>query len=222
MSGAAERLKESRERAGYASAKLAAEAMGISVATYIQHENGTRGYPAVKAQRYARFFRVTPEWLLYGIDRGTTTPITLGPQLYVKGDVAAGVWREAWEVEPDEWATFTGRADISAPIRARFGLRIVGESMNEIYPPGSIIECVAHAGGDPIPNGKRVIVQRIRYDGAIETTVKEYVRDDAGVEWLVPRTTNPSLQQPIRCDQPGDDIERIEIIAQVVASIRPE
>lgn len=66
MSDIASRLKAARERAGYESAKLAAEAMGVSPSTYIQHENGTRGYPRNRAERYARFFRVTPEWLLYG------------------------------------------------------------------------------------------------------------------------------------------------------------
>ena len=66
MSDIASRLKAARERAGYESAKLAAEAMGVSPSTYIQHENGTRGYPRDRAERYARFFRVTPEWLLYG------------------------------------------------------------------------------------------------------------------------------------------------------------
>lgn len=70
MSEMSERLKAAREAAGYETAKLAAEAMGASVATYIQHENGTRNYPQEKAKKYARFFRTTPEWLLYGRGKG--------------------------------------------------------------------------------------------------------------------------------------------------------
>ena len=66
MADQASRLRAARERAGYDSAKMAAEAMGCSASTYIQHENGTRGYPKDRAERYARFFRVTPQWLLYG------------------------------------------------------------------------------------------------------------------------------------------------------------
>jgi DNA-binding XRE family transcriptional regulator len=61
MSDASERLKQAREKSGYHSAKAAAEAMGVAVPTYIQHENGTRGFPAERAARYARFFRVKPE-----------------------------------------------------------------------------------------------------------------------------------------------------------------
>jgi transcriptional regulator with XRE-family HTH domain len=60
------RLRIAREKAGYAHAKDAAEAMGVPVATYIQNENGARGISAQKATRYARFFRTTPEWILYG------------------------------------------------------------------------------------------------------------------------------------------------------------
>lgn len=40
--------------------------MDLSYDTYAQHESGIRGYPARKAEIYARRFRVSPEWLLYG------------------------------------------------------------------------------------------------------------------------------------------------------------
>lgn len=223
MTSAGERLREARERSGYPSAKEAAEAMGIPVATYIQHENGIRGFPADRADRYGKFFRVAPEWLLYGRQKSENEFTTLGPRLFVKGEVAAGVWREAWEMEPDEWEVFTGRADVKAPIRERFGLRVAGDSMNEVYPPGSVIECVAYDGEELIPNGKRVVVQRVRSDNTIETTVKELRRDSDGVEWFVPRSTNPAFQRPFRCDQPDDpEVVRVEIIGVVVASIRPE
>jgi SOS-response transcriptional repressor LexA len=222
MSDASERLKQAREKSSYHSAKSAAEAMGVAVATYIQHENGTRGFPAARAERYARFFRVTPEWLLYGKNGTSTQPVELGPRLFVKGEVAAGVWKEAWEVAEDEWAMFTGRADVKTPLRQRFGLRVVGESMNEIYPPGTIIECVAYSGDAPIESGKRVVVVRTKLNGSVEATVKELVRDETGAEWLVPRSTNPSYQA-FRGDQPeSPDIASIEIVGIVVSSIRPE
>lgn len=40
--------------------------MGIPRGTYSQHENGIRGVPKDSAMRYARFFKTTPEWILYG------------------------------------------------------------------------------------------------------------------------------------------------------------
>lgn len=195
--------------------------MGVSRATYAQHENGIRGYPASRAERYGRFFRVAPEWLLYGRQKSEVVT-ALGPQLFVKGEVQAGVWKEAWEYDADEWEVFTGRADVSASMRSRYGLRIVGESMNEVYPPGSIVECVAYEGDDELPSGRRVVVQRTRFDGQIETTVKELVRGEDGAEWLVPRSTNPAFQA-FRGDQPDSpDIASVEIIAVVIGSYRPE
>ena len=131
------------------------------------------------------------------------------------------MFKEAWEIDPDQWEVFTGRADVAAPIRERFGLRVVGDSMDIIYPPGSILECVRYSGQD-ITSGKRVIVQRVRDDDRVETTVKEYIVDAAGVPWLVPRSSNPALQAPIRADKPEPGIVTVEIFAIVVASIRPE
>jgi SOS-response transcriptional repressor LexA len=222
MGEVAKRLKEARERAGYTSAKSAAEAMGVPVATYIQHENGARGIPADRAARYGRFFRVAPEWLLYGKQKDLADSVSLGPRLHVKGEVAAGVWREAWELEPDEWEVFTGRADIAASPRERFGLRVAGDSMNEIYPPGTIIECVAYTGDESIPDGKRVVVIRERLDGSVEATVKELKRDPEGRIWLRPRSTNPMFQA-FPADTPDDPgIVKIEIVGIVVSSIRPE
>lgn len=223
MDNASERLKAAREKSGYSSAKMAAEAMGVSVATYVQHENGTRGYPVAKAERYAKFFRVTPEWLLYGRSKGEDiSPAQLGPLIFIQGSVAAGVFKERMEIAEEDWETFTGSPDVKAPISNRFGLRVEGRSMDLLYPPGTVIECVRYWGNEPIPNGKRVIVQRTHEDGRIETTVKEYAKDESGTEWLVPRSSLPEFQTPFRCDQPEPGIARIEIVAVVVASIRYE
>ena len=59
------RLQIARELAGYETATDAAKAMGVSLPTYMGHENGSRGFRA-KAERYAKFFRVSYEWLMTG------------------------------------------------------------------------------------------------------------------------------------------------------------
>lgn len=221
MEKPADRLKRARSDAGYANAKEAAEAMGISVPTYIQHENGTRGFPATKAEKYARFFRVTPEFLLYGKRSAKPSAPGLGPTLFIKGSVSAGVWHEADHRDESEWQTFTGAPDVDAPLKDRFGVIVEGDSMDLLYPPGTILECVKNWGDKDIPSGKRVIVQRKRVDDGYETTVKEYVQRDNGECWLVPRSSNPA-HQAFRCDQPEPGIAYVQIIAVVVASIRYE
>lgn len=61
-----DRLKQARLSAGYGTAREAAAALGIAESTYTQHENGLRGFPASRAPTYARKFKVSEEWLLYG------------------------------------------------------------------------------------------------------------------------------------------------------------
>jgi phage repressor protein C with HTH and peptisase S24 domain len=63
------RLQLARERAGYTSAIQAANAMGIAYPTYAAHENGMRGFSRT-AERYARFFKVSIDWLLTGRGAG--------------------------------------------------------------------------------------------------------------------------------------------------------
>ena len=69
MDSPSNRLKKAREVAGFESAPAAARALGVNVTTYAHHENGTRGFKKDSAQQYARRFKVSAEWLLFG--RGT-------------------------------------------------------------------------------------------------------------------------------------------------------
>lgn len=69
-----ERLKQARIEAGFETAVDAADAMSIPRSTYIGHENGNRGFPAGRAPQYARRFKVSEQWLLYG--KGGEAPAT--------------------------------------------------------------------------------------------------------------------------------------------------
>ena len=88
-----ERLKKAREKAGYASARAAAEALGMKESTYMGHENGHRGFPAKQAPKYARKFKVTEEWLLFG--KGATDDADPLPS----AEVLEQMVREALETE---------------------------------------------------------------------------------------------------------------------------
>jgi hypothetical protein len=67
MAVESERLREARELAGYDSAAQAARELGMEYPTYVGHENGSRGYDKDEARVYARKFKVSLWWLLYGI-----------------------------------------------------------------------------------------------------------------------------------------------------------
>lgn len=158
-----------------------------------------------------------------GLLDGDIVSTANGPTLYIKGEVAAGVWREALELDRDDWEPYQGGTHFEAPADARFGLRVVGESMNEVYPPGTILDCVAtiHADWREYRSGQRVIVVRKRWSGEIEATVKELMLDGEN-KWLLPKSRNPAFQTPILITGPDDEIEETRIIAIVKGSYRPE
>lgn len=117
MGSEGDRLRRARTAAGYTTAKDAADAMGVAVSTYIQHENGSRGFPAKRADRYARFFRTSPEWLLYG--RGDAPAPGSSPGVvplvgYVGAGDAAHFYATAddpnEDVDAPEWANENTRA----------------------------------------------------------------------------------------------------------------
>lgn len=212
--GYLDRLSKLRKAKGLTQALLA-ERMGVEQPTIQRWEKGKREPNLGQLIELAGILGVEPSAL---IDPNIATAI--GPRLYVKGDVAAGVWTSALEKPEDEWQSFTGRADVAADLQHRFGLRVVGDSMNEIYPPGTIVECVSVFGrAEPEP-GKRVVVVRTNESNEIEATVKELLEQD-GELWLIPRSTNP-IHTPIKVSDPGEGIVEVRIAAVVVASVRPE
>lgn len=137
----------------------------------------------------------------------------------VIGRVQAGEWIEAWEYPPED------QFEISVPPHRnyqglkRFGLEVVGPSMNQVYPEGTVILCVRIEDLGREPNDKeRVVVERKRSDGLVEVTVKEWLRDSkTGVVWLWPRSDDPQFTQPFRLPVPedGNGIEEIKVIAVV-------
>lgn len=131
----ADRLKHARIAAGYTSASDAAEALGVALATYTQHENGRRGIPRDRAPLYARRFKVAEEWLLYG--KGAENilsgaePVT---QVPLMGKVPGGNWREAVR-DQQGWIHIAQ----SEARDGMYALRVEGDSMNRIVEDGAII-----------------------------------------------------------------------------------
>lgn len=86
-----QRLKWARKTAGFENASDAAIAVGEKIPTYLGHENGSRGFGRAKAEKYARRFKVSLEWLLTnkGDPRSQGEPTAKGTVPLV-GYVAAG------------------------------------------------------------------------------------------------------------------------------------
>lgn len=130
MSQEAERLIAARKAAGYATAADAARALGMSLPSYTHHENGTRGLSRA-GQRYARFFRVSLDWLLDG--RGEMTSGTT--RIPLMGLVGAGS-----TVEPIGDTVAASIGDIEMPDGEHLGALFVrGDSQYPRYMDGELI-----------------------------------------------------------------------------------
>lgn len=212
--GYLEQLQALRKKRGLSQAKLA-EIVGVEQPTIQRWESGKRMPDLDSLDLLAKALGVSAGALLDG-----DALVSIGPTLFIKGEVAAGVWRAAAEWPESEWQAFTGRSDVAASVEHRFGLRLVGDSMDLLYPPGTIIECVSTFGHiEPSP-GKRVVIVRKNDRQEYEATVKELVEQD-GALWAVPRSTNPA-HSPINLSEAEQGILETRIVAVVVASIRPE
>lgn len=209
-------LKELRKQRGLTQRQMA-EILKVEQPTYQRWETGTRVPDVNDLQDLADAFGVTPGELF-----SVANIVPIGPRLFVKGAVAAGVWLEAMEWPQEDWEVFHGRADVTVPLDMRFGLRVEGDSMSQVYPHGTIVDCVALKGGAELASGKNVVVMRTNAAGEHEATVKEYLVDSSGEEWLVPRSYNPAFQRPIKLREPEPGIEEVRVIAIVVGSYRPE
>lgn len=219
----AERLRSARIKAGYGSAAEAADAFGWGVAGYRHHENGTRGFGADAARKYARAFRVKPGWLLCmdGVDDTAPPEVAGSPTLEVAGYVAAGVWREPTENFP------IMSIDTPPPVttQARFGLVVEGHSMDLCYEPGTVLDCISIFAHPIEPDtGDHVIVERVKPDGLRELTVKEVCRRD-GRYFLLPRSTRPEFQSEMEIGAPDAELpdfgEKVQVIGFVVSAISP-
>ena len=198
MSDIHQRLTIARERAGYRTAVEAARALGVGESTYHAHENGNSGIRAAVAEKYARKFKVSLDWLLTG--RGEMSPDGAIPYeievagLPLLGTIQAGHWIETTDAhEGANTEMVPVVRDPRFPHAKQYALRVVGDSMNLDYPDGSIVTCVDFAdSGLSLGEGMIVHVERQRAGGQlVEITLKAVQIKRGGDIVLVPRSTNP-------------------------------
>jgi Peptidase S24-like len=224
-SATSERLQSARKNAGYSSAIDAIHAFGWQESAYRHHENGTRGFGVDMAKRYARAYRVQAGWLL-GIEEAQLvgSSVNKARVLTVKGSVAAGLWRESEEWPLDDQFEIAVGAN-PFPNAERFSLQVDGYSMDTLFEPGTLLDCISIFDLDLEPENEDVIiVRRVNSDGLRELTVKQYLRDENGKTWLVPKSTKPEFQAPIEIGMPdfghvGD--HSIEVTAYVIGAYQP-
>ena len=223
-----ERLRWARRNAGYATAAEAARAHGWNAAAYRHHENGTTGFRPERGAEYADTYKVPPEWLVLGVgpspldaSDGRTASATMSPHLRtvvrkvpVLGEVAAGLWRETRGLSSAE-AEESLQVDVHGYEGVElFALRVVGPSMDRIYPEGRWV-IVARPPDAGLRVDDVVVVRRNR-QGLVETTLKQLALDGERVV-LWPRSHHPDFQEPMYFSGGEGDQDAPEIIGVVVA-----
>lgn len=227
----AQRLVQARKAAGYKTAAQFCDTHGYKRPTYSMHESGKRRLKPGIARDYAEKLGVTEVWLLHGAGQGpkgtdglevVETPFI---ELEIRGEVQAGMFRDAIELPVDEWEI----VHVPRPPgrhTAHFGLKVRGTSMNLEYPEGTILVCVPilHYQADVRPGDHVIVQRRARADDGVEGTVKELRLDEQGRYWLWPKSSDPEHQTPYLWPQgQAEDCaggDEIKVIAIVVADYR--
>lgn len=192
------RIREIREPTGINVTQLA-KMIGTSQPQMKRLEDGDREITPTWMFKIARALKCDPAALMPTDPLGDRTlPVR---RIGVLGAVKAGLFRPALEWPPEDRYYYDATVDPAYRAVPVFGLRVDGPSMDEVFPDGSEVECVKlfDLGEDfELESGTYVVVMRHDPDGSDrwEATIKEYVVDQSGVQWLWPRSSAPEFQSP--------------------------
>lgn len=213
----AEWLKAELDKPGRSQSALA-RFMGLAPESVNRIVNRKRGIKAAEADQIRAYLNATA-----GVGGVTFPHISPRPTeahlLTVRGTVEAGSWREVPFSDLDVHEAETLPAPRSVVDSGAFALRVSGPSMDRKYPDGSYVIVQPWHGG-PLPVGRRVVVERSRPDGLVETTVKELVMGAGGELELWPRSSHPSHQTPVLYKD-LDEVT-VRVVGVVIASHIPE
>lgn len=146
--------------------------------------------------------------------------------LRVRHDVAAGVWRELDDLSQVELPLSPLRSDPQWPASEQWVAKVVGDSMNEIYPEDTYVRLVSVFAIHRYQpkTGHHVEVVRKREGGLLrEVTLKEIrVNADGSID-LICRSSNPRWKDPIPYKdgiRPADGEAEVVITGVVTGDFR--
>ncbi|KXV17116.1 LexA family protein [Gluconobacter oxydans] len=189
-----------------------------------------RGHPprSDKLAALAQVLEVSPASLVEVLEGRTSTVAPIHTtQIEVRGDVQAGVWREAIEWPAVDRYAITVPIDTAYRGFHRYGLKVCGQSMNKVFPEGSVVVVInfGDLGRMPKTGDFVVAVQRCSKTDQFEATVKAVQIRDDGTVILWPQSWDPAFQTPVVLPpHDGSDnagVPDVAIQALVVGSYQP-
>lgn len=138
-------------------------------------------------------------------------------RISVIGRVQCGVWNERPEWPPED--QYEIEVDPASLPGRRFALEMVGNSMDKVIPPGSVLECIEVFGdAGPTPQDGDIVIARRRRNDLTETTCKRLSIAPDGTQTLHSESHRPEFADPVFVGGPDADDTTdngVEIIALV-------
>lgn len=209
------RIRDARKDAGMTQAELG-EAMGVTQSVVSDWENGRLSSWQEHRDKLARVLSKPA-----GYFAAPQNTLVLPAGIEVVGEIQAGVFRSAIEVPPGERAIIRAMPPLGYEHLRLAALKVVGPSMDLVYPDGSYVVVVSAYDTD-VRNGDRVVVYRSQ--GLLrEATLKEVQVEPDGRVALWPRSSHPDHQEPIYlndAEQDGPEIAYV-VVARYQDEDRP-
>jgi SOS-response transcriptional repressors (RecA-mediated autopeptidases) len=166
----------------------AADMLGITQPAFNHYLKDKRTPKLSVATKFCEEFGCSLSYL-YGLDE--LEPIGAMKQIPLIGQVEAGAWREACQLPENDWEYINYSVNENYKNKKIFALRVHGNSMNKVFPEGTILICCdIYDYEKEITDGKYVIAEHHKND-LCEATVKSYYRIDKDTVVLKPESTDP-------------------------------
>lgn len=209
------RIRDARKRASLTQDQLA-QRLGVKQSVVSDWERGELASWKDYIPELTRALNLLPSYFAAGTTRASESqPVRYAE---VVGEVQGGTFRLAVEYPPEDRFMLPA---IPSPgydrVPLRY-LRVVGDSVNLLYPDGTFVLVVSTADTD-VRSGDRVVVYS-RQGELREATIKEIRVEPDGRIALWPRSTHPDHQEPIYLE--AEEQDGPEIAYVVVGSYRPE
>lgn len=209
------KIRDARRRAGLNQKDLGAR-LGLTQSVVSDWERGELESWRDHIEPLCRALGVTPSYFAAAATGGRGPQIA--PEIEVVGEVQGGAFRLAVEYPPEDRFFLPAIPTPAYDRVMRRYLKVVGDSVNELYPDGTYV-CVISSADTDIRPGDMVVVY-LRQGELREATIKEVRVEEDGRIALWPRSTHPAHQDPIYLSD--DDQDAPEIAYVVIGSYRPQ
>ena len=222
-----ERLRHLMQQRGLSKAQLSRRS-GINYDSINKYVRGEVDNPRGDVfSRLAEVLGCQVEWLVFGSDQVEPLSSSSGGSpggIPFYGDVRAGAWLEVNALHEPSFEHIPLIRDPRYGAGEQFAVRVVGDSMDLIFTPGTYLICVSLPSLGREPKENELVIAEKTMSGLKEVTVKRFCLE-GGQILLKPESRNPVHQSIIFNPQhTGGESENdgtdVSIIALVIGEYK--